>query len=69
MQKKLCPVCRREVCYIVHHLHNLVDQLAVLQLKNGFAGWTEDEGMCLICLERFRHGVSPNCIDIRISYN
>lgn len=69
MQKKHCPVCRKEVFYLVHHLHNMTDKFAVEQVKYDFSGWTEDDGLCLPCLERYRKYNLMSCSDIRITVN
>lgn len=69
MQKKLCPICHREVYWLVHHLHNVTDQFALEEVKNDFMGWTEDDGLCLPCLERYRAHNSMRCFDIKVTMN
>jgi len=69
MQKKLCPVCKKEVYWLVHHLHKATDQVAVEQLKYDFSGWTEEDGLCLPCLEKYRKYNLASCCNIRITVN
>jgi hypothetical protein len=69
MQKKHCPVCNKEVYWLVHHLYNVTDRFAVEQLKYDFSGWTEEDGLCLPCLERHRKYNLAGCYNIRITVN
>ncbi len=69
MQKKHCPLCHKEVYWLVHHLHNVIDQVAVAQLKCDFSGWTEEDGLCLPCLEKHRKYNLASCSNIRITDN
>ena len=69
MQKTHCPICKKEVFYLVHHLHNMTDEFAVEQVKYDFSGWTEDDGLCLPCLERYRKYNLSSYPDIQITVN
>jgi hypothetical protein len=47
----------------------MTDKFAIEQVKYDFSGWTEDDGLCLPCLERYRKYNLMSCPDIRITVN
>jgi len=47
----------------------MTDKFSVEQVKYDFSGWTEDDGLCLPCLERYRKYNLMSYPDIQITVN
>ncbi|MHB8880543.1 MAG: hypothetical protein ACYC69_03420 [Thermodesulfovibrionales bacterium] len=51
---KKCPLCGREVPEALYQMHIATDQLVIEKMKRDFPGWSEKEGACGPCLERYK---------------
>lgn len=54
MKMKRCPLCGQEVPELLYDLHRSVDGMIVSRMKRDFPGWTDRDGVCGPCLERYR---------------
>lgn len=54
MATKTCPLCKREVPELLFDLHMQADMLAIERMKRDFPGWSEKDGVCEPCLERYK---------------
>ena len=53
MKMKQCPLCKKEVPELLYDLHAAADQLAIERMKKDFPGWSEKDGVCEPCLQRY----------------
>lgn len=53
MKKMICPLCKRSVPEDLYEMHITIDRLAIQRMKRDFPGWSEKDGACLPCLERY----------------
>src|SRR5574341_45775 len=49
-----CPLCGQEVPELLYDLHRAVDDLIVSRMKRDFPGWSERDGVCGPCLDRYK---------------
>lgn len=54
MRMKKCPLCGQMVPELLYELHRSVDDLVVARMKRDFPGWSERDGVCGPCLERYK---------------
>jgi hypothetical protein len=54
MKTITCPLCKREVPELLYDLHRSADNLAIERMKRDFPGWSEKDGVCEPCLERYQ---------------
>jgi len=62
--KKRCPLCKREVPWLLYHMHSPVDEMLVPILKGDYPGWSEDDGICIPCLEKYKRYHVPEYVDV-----
>ena len=55
MKKITCPLCKKEVPAGLYDLHRVADSLVIERMKRDFPGWSEFDGVCEPCLERYRN--------------
>jgi hypothetical protein len=48
------PALKREVPELLYDLHVATDKLVIERMKRDFPGWSEHEGVCEPCLERYK---------------
>jgi hypothetical protein len=51
---KRCPLCGQLVPELLYDLHLSADDMIVARLKRDFPGWSQQQGACGPCLERYR---------------
>lgn len=51
---RTCPLCGQMVPELLYDLHRSVDALVVSRMKRDFPGWSEQDGVCAPCLERYQ---------------
>jgi hypothetical protein len=49
-----CPLCGKEVPEGLYQMHLATDELVIAKMKRDFPGWSEKDGVCEPCLERYR---------------
>jgi len=47
-------LCKREVPELLYDMHIAADNMAIERMKKDFPGWSEKDGVCEPCLERYR---------------
>ncbi len=55
IKMKRCPLCGQLVPELLYDLHRSVDSMIVARMKRDFPGWTEHDGVCGPCLERYKN--------------
>ncbi len=55
MKMKTCPLCKMEVPELLYDLHHSADSLVIERMKRDFPGWSEHDGVCEPCLERYKN--------------
>ena len=55
MKMKKCPLCKKEVPELLYDMHRAVDEMVVTRMKRDFPGWSENDGVCEPCLERYKN--------------
>lgn len=51
---KRCPLCGQLVPELLYDLHRSVDNMIVSRMERDFPNWSEQDGVCGPCLERYR---------------
>jgi len=51
---KNCPLCGQLVPELLYDLHRSVDDMIIGRMKRDFPGWSEHDGVCGPCLERYQ---------------
>jgi hypothetical protein len=54
MKTKQCPLCKRDVNELLYDMHIATDELKIKLIKQQFPDWSEKDGICEPCHERFR---------------
>lgn len=54
MKMKQCPLCKKEIPELLYDMHMAADQLAIARMKRDFPDWSEKDGVCRPCLDRYR---------------
>lgn len=54
MEIKRCPLCGQLVPELLYELHTAVDDMIIGRMKRDFPGWSERDGVCGPCLERYQ---------------
>lgn len=54
VRMKRCPLCGQLVPDLLYDLHRSADDMIVARMERDFPGWSEQEGVCGPCLERYR---------------
>lgn len=54
MKMKICPLCGAMVPELLYDLHRSADDLVISRMKRDFPGWSEHDGVCDPCLERYQ---------------
>ncbi len=49
-----CPLCKKKVPALLYELHRTADELVISRMKRDFPGWSEHDGVCEPCLERYK---------------
>jgi len=55
MKKIACPLCKMEVPDQLYDLHRFADNLVIERMKRDFPEWSENDGVCQPCLERYKN--------------
>lgn len=54
MSMKQCPLCKTMVPELLYDMHRSADNLVINRMKRDFPGWSEHDGACEPCLERYK---------------
>lgn len=55
MSMKQCPLCKTMVPELLYDMHRSADDLVINRMKRDFPGWSENDGVCEPCLERYKN--------------